>query len=432
MKLAGALLPALLHGGFAADPPAWDPPTCMQKVTVPDAAKDGAIYPDGTPANYELNFTGGSGWIIHLSGGGWKWLKSNGSRAEEVGVLADAFGLPTAATRRASAAGSSGAAACQGCYGVCDGLMSNSAHLNPLFHGFNKVFIPWEGTSFTGNRKSTEPYPVRGAPILDAVLKHLQEAHGMKAASDVILTGGSAGGLATYLNCDRIAETVRQANASTRYSCLADAGLFLDHKGRDGKPTTSPLFKESFYAWNSAGATNQACVEHYSASNEEWKCVFAQYVLPFIKSRIFIMQTLYDSWQLTNILKLNCSGYYKPLDDCSAMQMNDLYTYGATLRQLIQMTFIPQPSIGAFAPSCIDHCQSVQNEHAAALWEWSDQWSIGDSTPRKAFDAWYKNSDPSYAPEEAQVVQMCDFGTWHCSDKCKIFSSAFDSRSFVV
>ena len=36
--------------------------------------------------------------------------------------------------------------------------------------------------------------------------------------------GGSSGGLAVYLTCDRVAGLVAAANVTTRYTCLADAG----------------------------------------------------------------------------------------------------------------------------------------------------------------------------------------------------------------
>ena len=185
-------------------------------------------------------------------------------------------------------------------------------------------------------------------------------------AAEVILTGGSSGGLAVYLTCDRVAGLVAAANATTRYTCLADAGYFLyvsisalccapllpsssacyelaiawracracrrDHPDINGKPSTSPQFTESFHAWNSSGGTNQACIEHYSPLGTPEKCIFAQYVFPFIKSSIFVFQNLYDSWQINNILKIGCSGYNKPMTSCSAAQMEALQKYGATMR----------------------------------------------------------------------------------------------------
>jgi hypothetical protein len=128
-------------------------------------------------------------------------------------------------------------------------------------------------------------------------------------AAEVILTGGSSGGLAVYLTCDRVAGLVAAANATTRYTCLADAGYFLyvstyavalygyrppqwavkaplycvlcrvccrDHPDMNGKSSTSPQFTESFHAWNSSGGTNQACIEHYTPLGTPEKCIFVR------------------------------------------------------------------------------------------------------------------------------------------------------------
>jgi hypothetical protein len=106
----------------------------------------------------------------------------------------------------------------------------------------------------------------------------------MSSATDIVLTGGSSGGLATYLTCDLVADQVAAAHATAvkavvgsavgsaatapggaaatarlraapSFACLADAGYFLDHPDKSGAPSTSPLFEESFYAWNSRSAT---------------------------------------------------------------------------------------------------------------------------------------------------------------------------------
>lgn len=105
-----------------------------------------------------------------------------------------------------------------------------------------------------------------------------------------------------------------------------------DHPDINGQPSTSPKFIESFHAWNSSGGTNQACIEHYTRLGTPEKCIFAQYVFPFIKSSIFIFQNLYDSWQINNILKIGCSGYNKPMTGCSPAQMSALEKYGASMR----------------------------------------------------------------------------------------------------
>lgn len=46
------------------------------------------------------------------------------------------------------------------------------------------------------------------------------------------------------------------------------------------------------------------CVEKYE--KEKWKCMFFQYLSPFIKSKIFIIESQYDSWSIPNILGIKC------------------------------------------------------------------------------------------------------------------------------
>ena len=267
-------------------PPTPNPPTKMTTVIVEGAVAMGALTPRGEAPSIELNATGSKGWVIHMSGGGWgfrkntstsgaadTWVRdgtSSGPLREEVGQL-------------------SAQPEYSGCYMFCDGILSTDAAQNPLFYEFNKVFIPInDGTSFTGNLDQPIPasvppkYPhkwpiyLRGGRIITAVMSFLMKDHGMSDATDVIITGGSSGGMAVYLNCDRIADQIHAVNPKTRVTCLADAGMFLDHPGLSGKPTLSPEFIQSFYAWNSSSMTNQDCIAHYTPLGTPWKCIFSQ------------------------------------------------------------------------------------------------------------------------------------------------------------
>lgn len=60
----------------------------------------------------------------------------------------------------------------------------------------------------------------KGFPILTAVLDSLL-AKGLNASQEVILTGCSAGGLATYLHADYVKQVIPQ---TAKYHAIADAG----------------------------------------------------------------------------------------------------------------------------------------------------------------------------------------------------------------
>jgi len=274
------------------------------------------------------------------------------------------------------------------------------------------------------------PIYIRSGRIITATVDFLMKQHGMSDATDVIITGGSSGGMATYLNCDRIADQIKATNSKIRVTCLADAGMFLDHPGIDGNPTLSPQFIESFYAWNSSSMTNQGCIAHYTPLGTPWKCIFSQYVLPFIKTPLFIAQNLYDSYQLGHILTTGgCTTYGKDLSACPNTTVDAIQAYGATMRGVINAGLAtPGVNRGSFAPSCIAHCQTVANEHPAALWDWPARWSIaqgGESgstdsgaevTPQQAFNAWYTKGAGASA---SNVTQACDFG---CNQKCPLYT----------
>eukprot|EP01052_Picozoa_sp_SAG31_P038638 SAG31_NODE_5202_length_2678_cov_30.889492_2_plen_353_part_00 len=118
----------------------------------------------------------------------------------------------------------------QGCEGNrwCGPLISASEAVNPLAHDWNAVVLRYcDGSSFLGS--STSPLEhdgknlfSRGRYNLEGAFSHLIRAKGLGNASTVIVGGDSAGGLATYLNIDRIADWIHQAN---QFNGLPDAHI---------------------------------------------------------------------------------------------------------------------------------------------------------------------------------------------------------------
>lgn len=86
----------------------------MPNFVVPDAAAQGAFYPDGSPANFYLNNTGAKGWVVHLSGGGWRFAGGSDGASDDFvsdGIRGGSL-LPMV--------GSDGR-----CYQGCDGILSD-------------------------------------------------------------------------------------------------------------------------------------------------------------------------------------------------------------------------------------------------------------------------------------------------------------------
>jgi hypothetical protein len=192
------------------------------------------------------------------------------------------------------------------------GLMVNDPARNPVTAGWNKVFVHYwcvllarrgggawqrlvalvrqpppplpppyvsDGGSFLGNNATVTSTVYNGAPvalhfrgraILDAVFADLTGHQGLDSASDVVVGGDSAGGLATYWHIDHIADTLPWA----RVWGAPDCGFFA-------VDPTYPAWPNAL-RWivgiqNGTGGLNAACVADRNGKGQDpTDCAFPQ------------------------------------------------------------------------------------------------------------------------------------------------------------
>ena len=60
-----------------------------------------------------------------------------------------------------------------------------------------------------------------------AIQDSLIADNGLASATDVVVSGCSAGGLATYLQCDNWAERVAEVAPAAKVRCMPDSGKLL-------------------------------------------------------------------------------------------------------------------------------------------------------------------------------------------------------------
>ena len=119
-----------------------------------------------------------------------------------------------------------------------------------------------------------------------------------------------------------------------------------------------------------------------------------------------------------------CSTYGKDLSACPKATIDAINKYGQTMRGVVDGGLaVAGVNRGSFAPSCIAHCQTVANEHPAALWNWPTRWGIDQpngstTTPQLAFSAWYTKWAGSPG---SNVTQACGFGI-DCNPKCPLYT----------
>jgi len=352
------------------------------------ADKFGAKCLDGSPPSYYVKRnTTSSQWVLFLEGGGWCYgatvaaatadCVSRAMDTEQVGGSADV-----------------------------GGIMAQDPAINPDFHTWNKVFMHYcDGSSFGGGR--ADPIAVggkqawlRGRNNFNALVSYFSTTLGMDKATDIILSGGSAGGLAVFYNLDHLATLLPP---SVRLVGFPDAGFFMDVKGEtSGQYDYRTRFQGADPVWNvtGGGGTNLKCLA--ANAGEKWKCLMAQYIAPHLETPIFVMNSDYDAWQMKNVLGAQCIP--TPTSACTADQNASLRSFRDAMAAAITAGVTDgKPKNGVFLDSCYVHEQNVDycsNQGMPNCVGWTPQspgskkWgyttAVSGRTPQQAFGAWWK------------------------------------------
>lgn len=197
---------------------------------------------------------------------------------------------------------------------------STNATLNPLMYNWNMVYMHYcDGGLWTGNISNPVPlsqYPgevlsFRGGANAWAIFNDLLVNQGMNSASEVVVSGQSAGGIAAYNYIDLFAAALP---VTTKVRGLMDSGFFLplNYPGCNYKSQVDWIFQNM----SSIDYLNPACLA--TQTNQPSNCMFAQNMVPVTQTPIFGIQSRFDSYQYGYIL-------------CNSTDMNLIYDYSVTL-----------------------------------------------------------------------------------------------------
>ena len=187
----------------------------------------------------------------------------------------------------------------------------------------------------------------RGFRILQAAFSYLVK-QGLHSAQEVVVSGNSAGGKATYIHLDWWAQQIHSVAPMSKVYGLPDDGMFLDfdrdYSVFNDERTTwegnvrgryTQQIQWVFHMMNTTASLDQSCLAHYTPQMVPWKCMFGQHALPFIDTPVFVLQTMYDSWQMHQILVHE--GYEEPVREfaqlsfTAAQRVNTLDWHGGWL-----------------------------------------------------------------------------------------------------
>ncbi len=266
----------------------------LQLVKLTNTDKTGAVCLDGSPAGFYFlkasDAAGTNRFQIFLQGGGWCTSPEN-CLARSKTELGSSNNWPQETNQ--------------------GGLMSSDCQKNYQFCSYNKVFVGYcDGNSFSGNR--TQPLNVgganiyfRGDRIIEAVIARLAQDFGLKTANTVMLSGCSAGGLASILQANHVYYLLKQyAPSVSRFGVVPLSGIFPDQANVEGSfvysKTINSIYSLAEPTYSVPGLQH-ACLRAYPM-NQRWRCNMAQYMLPFVIPRVFVVNSVIDSWCIPCIL----------------------------------------------------------------------------------------------------------------------------------
>ncbi|XP_015089241.1 pectin acetylesterase 5-like [Solanum pennellii] len=354
-----------------------------------NAQQKSAFCLDGSLPGYHLQKGFGSGsdkWVLHIEGGGW------------------CNSIETCSFRQTTKLGSSRFMEHEVQF---FGILSSDPSQNPDFFDWNKVKIRYcDGGSFSGHpdsefKNGTEFY-FRGQVIWEAVTDELLSI-GLSYAKKALLSGCSAGGLATLIHCDDFREILpKDANVK----CLVDAGFFLNDKDVAGSPTIERFYQDVVNLQGVAKSLKKDCTSRL----EPYKCFFPQEFISSIKTPVFLVQPGYDFWQIQNILVPRSSDPHQSwfrcklnINNCNSKQLEVLQDFRNSLLKTLD-GFHKNPEGGMFINSCFIHCQTWVTE----TWHSPRSPKINNKTIAEAVGDWYFNR------EEAKHID-CPFP---CNPTC--------------
>ena len=222
-------------------------------------------------------------------------------------------------------------------------FMSTGCGWNSLMCAWNLVYVRYcDGASFSSDLSGNLSHShkalfFRGKRIVEAVLDDLAQHRGLAQATDVVVSGSSAGALAVYLHIDAVAQRL---SPHTRVRGLSDSGFFVEYEAQNADNFTGAM--RWIYA-NLNASLNAECVAQ-SAEGERSRCMFAQNSAPFVRTPVLALQSQFDSYQIESIL------------DVGYGETQAIEAYGDNLTRILNDSFVATNAEHAVVlDSCCHH-----------------------------------------------------------------------------
>jgi hypothetical protein len=229
---------------------------------------------------------------------------------------------------------------------------------------------------------------LRGRALLAAHLAELEAEHGfLSTATEVVVSGTSAGGLSANLHAPTIAAALRVPGA--RVVAVPDAGFWWDSPSY-ANATVRPwieMIAPALPFWNATleSADGRACLTANAAAPV--RCFTQPYLSAFTSTPTFTVQSLYDVYNLGFCFKFPCALGAT----CNATEVAAAHGF----RDRMEAAIVGAEAAhgdrdGHILTACYQHEESCRAEDWFGI-------TINAQTPEQTFAAWYARGggDPS-------------------------------------
>ena len=403
------------------------PSSVWRLVSADLAARLGAYCLDGSLPGYwyqrpPLAASAGSStsWLVFIDGGAWCY--------DEHSCESRARGFKGSTANAGSG------------FWPYSGYMDASPSTNPTFATFHRAHLHYcDGASFSGDRSAPyvppgegkKPLYFRGRRVLQALLQSVAEA-GMRDATEVLFSGGSAGGIAAMHSASVARSLVPHAR---RFKVLLLSGFFLERplprqqQQQQLASATSDAAEDAPTCRRGRGAADtcvpwaqkmrRMCEVHNCTPTmaqsgcgptlppaQQWRCLFGRHAAGAMGAPTFVINSALDSWQMVNVWRRYAKCRWDGDKSCTPAQVaSDVADTNQMLKSFVRdlraSGVLDRPGNGAFITSC--------NEHVAGLSPAPfTKYAVGDRTMRDALADWWAADEA--APTAQHTYLPCELG----------------------
>lgn len=307
-------------------------------------------------------------WIIHQQGGGWCYNAT--TCAERPSVLRSSKGWSSVMPVPS------------------DGVLNATG--SPSLLTAHKVYLAYcTSDAYIGNVSASVEFgfewQFRGRAVVHALFETLLTEYSMAASANtqIFYSGCSAGARGALFNADFILDSIikpRFGVTISRYGVLLDSAMWVQTPSVPGA-TPFPLQAQLLFNAASLGSTiDPNCLATMMPWEVNgWKCIFAQFALPFVRSPYLLHAYLYDEFQISG--DLNIPFVQWPIHTSSQLAFSEEF------RQIsanVSRSLIGQhDGQSGLLPACYAHCATED-----AKWH---RVSVGGVSLGRAVAMWWSS-----------------------------------------